>query len=273
MYAIGSYNILDYCGKYWLKIMITYFYKILYKNKDVVYVGVTTTTVQHRFQQHIKSKGLNPDVYSVIEFDRLEHGNISSIEDYNREKKKVVELERKYIAEERAKGSNLLNISVGGEWGANILYKLRKEGFIERFGSYNGFKEYKVRIDKSHYWLKSWIYQKSKNKSKEWLRVWVRTKLKNKSKEWLRSWINQKTYNKSKKWLGNWIKHKTYNKSKKWLITWICDKLKNKSKVWLRSWIRQKTYNKSKVWLKSWINNRSTNKSKEWLRHWINNTF
>ena len=222
-----------------INIMITYFYKILYKNTDVVYVGVTTTTIQHRFKQHIKSKHLDPNLYSVIEFNRINHKDILSIEDYNRERLKVVKLERKYIVEERTKGSDLLNISVGGEWGANILHKLRKEGFIERFGSYDGFKEYKAKIDKSHYWL--------------------------------RSWINNRSNNKSKKWLGSWIKQKTYNKSKKWLITWICEKLKNKSKVWLRTWIRQKTYNKSKVWLKSWINNRSTNKSKEWLRHWISN--
>ena len=45
--------------------MITYFYKILYDNKDVVYVGITTRSINARFREHISKKRLNPEIYST----------------------------------------------------------------------------------------------------------------------------------------------------------------------------------------------------------------
>lgn len=249
--------------------MITYFYKILYKNKDVVYVGVTTTTVQHRFQQHIKSKMLNPDVYSVIEFDRLEHGNISSIEDYNRERLKVVFLEQKYIKEEKENGSNLLNISIGGEWGSQILNKLQKKNFLKKYGSYDGFKEYNKWMLKIKIWLNHWIEVKTRNQSLIWLRHWVEHRSESKLKIWLYYWKSYKSQNKVFNWLRHWCYNVSINKTKCWLQSWILIKSTSKFKLWLKHWVEHKTENKLKKWLRHWCYNMSINKTKYWLINWL----
>lgn len=68
--------------------MITYFYKILYDRTDVVYVGVTTTSVHRRFSQHRISKNLN-NRYSAIEFYRIEHPIIDSIENIMKNEKSL----------------------------------------------------------------------------------------------------------------------------------------------------------------------------------------
>ena len=120
--------------------MKTRFYKILYKNQDVVYVGVTLRPITERFRQHVLSKRLNKN-YSVIEFDCIEHPEFTTLEIFYEERRKVAELEQKYIREELEKGSSLLNISKGGEWGSSILEKLRKEEFCKKFGSYDNYKE------------------------------------------------------------------------------------------------------------------------------------
>jgi len=184
--------------------MITYFYKILYKNKDVVYVGVTTRKINQRFKEHIKTKNLNKN-YSIIEFDKIIHPVIDSIEVFNEEKIKVFNLERKYIQEEKDKGSTLLNISKGGEWGADILNNLRKKHFLEKYGSYDGYKKYHIKIEKTKKWLRDWIRHKSENKTKVWLRNWIVNYSENKTKAWLRSWIDLRSKNKTKAWLRNWI--------------------------------------------------------------------
>ena len=110
--------------------MKTWFYKILYKNKDVVYVGVTLRPITERFKEHLVLKNLNEN-YSVIEFDCIEHPEFTTLEVFYKERSKVVELERKYIKEELEKGSKLLNISKGGEWGCIILEKLKKMIFMK----------------------------------------------------------------------------------------------------------------------------------------------
>ena len=152
--------------------MKTRFYKILYKNKDVVYVGVTTRAITERFREHSISKGLNEN-YSVVEFDCVEHPKFSTLDVYYAERRKIVELEQRYIREELEKGSRLLNISAGGEWGCAILEKLKKEEFCKKFGSYDNYKEYKERVDKCKGWIRGWIHSKSTNKFKIWMRSWV----------------------------------------------------------------------------------------------------
>ena len=106
--------------------MKTKFYKILNKDKVVIYIGVTTRSIEERFKEHIKTKNLNPTEYSIVEFDEIIHPEINSLEIFYEEWKKVSELERKYIKEELTKNSNLLNISEGGEWGNEILNKQKK---------------------------------------------------------------------------------------------------------------------------------------------------
>lgn len=97
--------------------MRTIFYKILYKNKDVVYVGVTTRKITQRFREHLKSKGLNPNEYTIVEFYSIIHPEISSLEVFYEEQGRVALLEQQFIKEEINKGSKLLNIRRGGEWG------------------------------------------------------------------------------------------------------------------------------------------------------------
>ena len=79
--------------------MRTVLYKILYKDKDVVYVGVTLRSDIKRFREHVFYKGLNEN-YSVVEFDHIEHPEFTTLEVFYEERKKVVELEQKYIKEE-----------------------------------------------------------------------------------------------------------------------------------------------------------------------------
>ena len=237
--------------------MITYFYKILYKNKDVVYVGVTTTTIQKRFSQHVYSKNLNPKLYSVIEFDRIYHNNIISIEDYKKERQKVAELERKYIAEEKSKGSNLLNISIGGEWGSKILFDILKEKFFEIYGSYDGYKK----------WVKKEINKKIK--TKKWLINWFLNTSQPEFKKWLRHWIQHKSSNKTKGWVQRWISCFKDNKTKGWMRHWISHRKDNKTKGWIQHWIFHRTENKTKTWVNNWIYNQSGNKIKKWLNSWI----
>ena len=124
--------------------MITHFYKILYENKDVVYVGVTTRTINKRFQEHVSLKKLNQH-YSVVEFDKIEHPKIDCLKTYYEECCKVSNLERKYIREEKLKGSKLLNISLGGEWGTTILNKLYRKDFFEKFGTYDNYIKYRKK--------------------------------------------------------------------------------------------------------------------------------
>ena len=189
--------------------METIFYKILYKGEDVVYVGVTTRKITQRFREHLKSKGLNPDKYSIIEFYSIIHPEISSLEVFYEERRRVADLERKYIKEELNKGSKLLNLSEGGEWGAQILNKLRKEKFLEEFRSYDGYKEYKKKKDKIKIWIKSWISHRSENKTKAWIWNWISHRSENKTKRWISHWISDRTRSKTKRWISHWISVRT----------------------------------------------------------------
>lgn len=168
--------------------MKTRFYKILF-NDSVIYVGITTRTIQRRFQEHIKTKKLNSKFCSIIQIDELEHDNITSLDEYYSEYNKVKTLERKYIQEEKDKGSKLLNISCGGEWGTHILHNILKEQFFETYGSYNGFKQWLNKKKKTKYWLNSWVCTRTRNRISHWFSHWIEVKTRNKTKKWIHNWI------------------------------------------------------------------------------------
>lgn len=233
--------------------MKTVFYKILYRNKDVVYVGVTTRKVIQRFKEHLKFKGLNLDDYSVIEFDSITHPEINSLKIFYEERRKVYELEKKYINEELMRGSNLLNFSEGGEWGSHILNKLKEEEFLREFGSYSNYVNYK----------------KSKKKFRNWFYDWIQCRSNPVIKAWIVNWIHNKGMDKFKRWLQSWIYRRSMGETEKWLRTWVHCRSMNNVKVWLRSWIKSKNTDKTKKWLQSWVYCRSMNKTKRWIKDWI----
>jgi hypothetical protein len=281
--------------------METIFYKILHDNKDVVYVGVTTRTLAQRFKEHIKTKSLNSEHYSIIEFDKISHPDISSIEEYCTERKKVAELEQRYIKEELDKGSNLLNVSTGGEWGADILEKLRRENFIAQYGSIAGYKLYRKKKLKfvrflrgwircychskcrkwlmsfvhtrsylpcAHIWLRSWVRQKTKSRTKCFLFSWLVRNYHNKTYYWLYSFVRNKSYYKIKYWLQLWCGSKCKSKTKYWLQVWSYKESTNKTKYWLKLLIKQNCEQKTSKWISKWISNKSYNNSKRWLFNW-----
>lgn len=214
--------------------MTTRFYNILYKG-NIVYVGVTTRTIDKRFNEHIKQKYLNRKNYSCVEIDKIIHPKIKTIEEFYNERQKVKYLEQKYIRECKNNGIRLLNISDGGEWGCSVLNKLKKENFFKKYGTYDGYVQWKNKKEKTKVWLRNWITHRTENKTKVWLRHWISGKSTNKSKQWLRSWIVVRSRNKTKKLLRDWIDSRTTNKTKKWLRNWkthrsenIIDIFKNK---------------------------------------------
>lgn len=249
--------------------MKTRFYKILYKNKDVVYVGVTTRAITERFKEHLISKSLNLENYSVVEFYCAEHPPITSLEVFYEEWRKVAELERRYIQEEQEKGAVLLNISKGGEWGTAIVNKLKKEEFRRRFGSYDNYEEYKRKVKRSIEWLRNWVLNRSINKTKVWINHWVEHRSSYKVKGWMSHWISNSSKSMSKKWLQYWVRHKAYNKTKGWLFMWVRSKLENKTKVWVKHWVSNRSKNKMLGWVQHWVEHRSERKSKIWVRSWI----
>lgn len=68
--------------------MKTIFYKILNSKNEVIYVGVTTRSLQERFNEHVSDKSLNKENYTIFEFDSINHNIIESIEDFYNERKK-----------------------------------------------------------------------------------------------------------------------------------------------------------------------------------------
>jgi hypothetical protein len=251
--------------------MITYFYKILDKNKNVIYVGVTTRTVKARFQEHKNKKSLADDCTCII-IDSIIHPEIKDLETFSEERKKVADLEQKYIKEEKLKGSNLINISEGGEWGAHVLSQIQKQEFFKKYGTYNGYIEYRRHTNIIKAWLNHWIQCRTLSKTKIWLNNWVTHKKISMTKNWLSNWVINKSKNKTSVWLRDWIRHTSENKTKSWLYSWMINKNKNRTKIWLQHWISHSIESKTKSWLCHWINHRSTNKTKEWLKCWITNT-
>ena len=248
--------------------MKTRFYKILYKNQDVVYVGVTLRPVMERFKEHLISKKLNEN-YSVIEFDCIEHPEFATLEIFYAERRRVAELEQKYIKEELKKGSKLLNISKGGEWGSSILEKLRKEEFYKKFGSYDEYDERKKKVESIKNWLSNWVLNRSKGKVKTWVRSWIFNRSRDRVKEWIGNWVARRKENKVKRWVRSWVSVRHDNAVKVWIKSWIQNRSKKDVKGWIRSWVKTRSRNSLKRWLKSWIHNRSKNKVKSWIRDWV----
>ena len=251
--------------------MKTTFYKILFKDKDVIYVGLTTRTINERFKEHVKSKSLNLKDYSIIEFDCVEHPDINSIDLFYEEKRKVALLEQKYIRDELEKGSNLLNLSAGGEWGSNIIEKLRKEEFFKQFGSYDSYLSYKERISKTKGWIENWIKVRTRNKTVTWVRWWIYHRKPIKTKVWLHHWMFCRNRNKTKTWVLSWKRHRSENKTKRFLTHWLYRRRRNKhsTKAWIQNWIRHRSESKVKVWLNGWVRRSTKNKAREWIRSWI----
>ena len=248
--------------------MITYFYKILDPSKSTIYVGVTTRKVTDRFHEHLKNKNLDSN-YTVVTFDSIVHPSISSLKIFYEEYRKVVELEQKYIKEEKSKGSKLLNLSPGGEWGAHILYRLQKEDFFKTYGTYEGYIQHHNKKIKFKQWLTHWIYIRSSSPTKTWLSNWILHRKTIVTKQWLQNWIINQSKSLTKSWLRNWIRHKTESKIKTWLIC-CCNLHNNKTRVWLYHWINHKTISVTKKWLQHWVSHKKENKTKAWLKIWIN---
>ena len=267
--------------------MDTVFYKILNKDGEVVYVGVTTRTIGKRFGEHIRSKRLNPKLYSIVELDRVHHPEISSLEIFYEERRKVAYLERKYIREAQESDANLLNLSEGGEWGASIVHRLQKENFLKVYGSYDGFRRYIRRrqilpVWINHWicgrtsnpvkvWCRSWVHHRTSNPAKVWCRVWAHHRTRNPAKAWCNNWIHLRTSNPAKAWCGHWVYCGTSNPVKAWCRSWAHHKASNPVKVWCQHWICGRTSNSTKVWIKNWVYNRTANPVKVWCRSWIHN--
>lgn len=252
--------------------MKTRFYKILYNNQDVVYVGVTTRTIQKRFYEHIKSKHLDINQYSVIQFDEIEHPSISSIDEYYSEYRKIKELEQKYIQEEKDRGSNLLNISVGGEWGSDILHNILKEQFFEIYGSYDGFKKWLNKKRKTKIWLYHWLFVRATNPTKKWIKAWYFFSSADKFKLWLGNWIRKNKDNRTYCWIKHWTSDRKINRTKYWIKHWIGERKINRTKYWIKHWIlRRKNTSKTKQWIRGWVTNKSVSKTKQWVSSWYHN--
>lgn len=262
--------------------MITRFYKIYNKEDKVVYVGITTRSVNQRFKEHVFYKKLNKSEYYCKEFYKLNHGNIKNLTDYFRERKKVVKLERKFIKDEKNNGNTLLNISSGGEWLTDLLRKLQETEFFNKYGKDGDFEKYLFCKKQYRIWLNDWI--RNKIIYKIWLSNWINHRIIHNYKKWLSNWISNVSVNKYYKMLNHWIGHKKTNNYKRLLNNWIKSKEKN-YKTLLNKWIDRSLKNKYREWLRNFIVNKSMNryerllynfiftkeksKYKGWINHWI----
>ena len=112
------------------------------------YIGLTTRSLQQRFNEHKKSKEWIVDnSFSIKEIDRIEHDNIYNLEDYLRERNRASNKEIILIAKYSME-YDLQNISVGGEWGSRILWQIKQGKWVTKYGSIGGFIEYKQRESK-----------------------------------------------------------------------------------------------------------------------------
>ena len=249
--------------------MDTIFYKILNKDGEVVYIGVTTRTIKKRFGEHLKSKRLDPKLYSIVEFDRVHHLEISSLEIFYEERRKVAYLERKYIKEAQESGANLLNLSEGGEWGASIVHRLQKENFLRMYGSYDGFRKYIRRRQILQVWVRSWVRHRTSNPVKVWVRSWVCSRASSPAKVWIKQWVRHRTSNPVKGWCGHWVRNMTTSPIKVWVRSWIHNRTSSPIKVWCHNWVRNRASSPAKVWCKNWVRSRTSNPVKVWCGHWV----
>lgn len=283
--------------------MITRFYKIYNKYNEVVYVGVTTRSIRRRFKEHIKAKNLNSNYYCK-EFFKIIHNKINTLDDYYTERKKVVYYERLFIKTELDKGSKLLNLSKGGEWGSALLSKLLKTDFFNKKINNISFKEYFKNLKKYYRFLNNWIVHKSENKYKQFLYNFISNNIErpiykhfllemtnkiNIYKQFLCNWLYVKTKPRYLNLLGHWIFESNKNKLKykkllyrwsfmnnitlykRFLRNWITHRSENKYKSFLNSFIRSKSYSNYKKLIYIWISNKTKNKYKVFLYIWVKN--
>lgn len=244
--------------------MLTKIYKIIDNCDDTpVYVGVTTRTVKQRFEEHVRSKNLDPNKYRCETIITVKHGLIVDIVDYVRERNKIKALEKYYIEFYSTK-YRLLNISAGGEWGANILHRLLNNSKVTPENA-KYFKEIYFK-ELIHSWISSrtrnsverlfkhWIGHRSKNNVKALLCHWITHEVQLDIKCLLFNWINSRSRSITKDCLKNWISNSTRNPTKALLNYWICHNSdKNLTKYLLRRWITNKFRNPVKELLRTWI--------------------
>ena len=149
--------------------LTTLFYLIESPYYTEKYIGLTTRTLQQRFNEHKKSKDwIIDDTFAIREIDRVEHNNIHNLEDFLRERNRAANKEIALIST-YSKEWNLQNISDGGEWGANILWQIKQEKWIAKYGSIEGFREYKQRENNVRSWLRDWVTNRKRPRLKTWL--------------------------------------------------------------------------------------------------------
>ena len=233
--------------------MKTRFYKILYNDSEIVYIGLTTRPINKRFHEHILKKSLNPKKYSIELIKEIEHMDIKSLDEYYNEYNKVSIIEKSLIKEAKNHGYALLNLTKGGEgWATHLYKKLSKENFFNKYGSLDNYVNYHNKRNKTQRLLRNWITHKSENKTEILLRSWSYSE--NKTQRLLRNWITHKSENKTKKIFKQWIRKISDNKTKILLKSMIFSYTINKTQRLLRNWITHKSENKTKVLLRSWIN-------------------
>jgi len=217
--------------------LTTLFYLIESPDYTEKYIGLTTRTLQQRFNEHKKSKDwIIDNTFSIREIDRIEHSNIHNLEDFLRERNRATSKEIALIST-YSKEWNLQNLSDGGEWGAKILWQIKQENWIAKYGSVEGFREHKQRENN------------------------VRT--------WLRNWAITKKTPQLKKWLSSWVKHRKTPQLKIWLSDWVANRKTPQLKTWLSSWVVIKKIPQLKIWLSNWVTHRKTPRLKTWLRNWV----
>ena len=184
--------------------MKTRFYKILYNDSEIVYIGLTTRPINKRFHEHILKKSLNPKKYSIELIKEIEHMDIKSLDEYYNEYNKVSIIEKSLIKEAKNHGYALLNLTKGGEgWATHLYKKLSKENFFNKYGSLDNYVNYHNKRNKTQRLLRNWITHKSENKTEILLRSWSYSE--NKTQRLLRNWITHKSENKTKVLLRSWI--------------------------------------------------------------------
>lgn len=222
--------------------MKTRYYHILDKNDNIIYVGLTTTTIGQRFCRHIITKKLNRIDYRCVQIDEIDNGKITSLEDYYREKKRSGELERYYIKKARDEGANLLNISIGGEWNGHILTKILKKDFFDKYGTYDGYLEYKKEYEKNR-------------------------RMKRKYENKLKNWYNYKTMNPYYKKLHNWVDYHTRPKYKVFVFRWYNHHSKSKFEKFMKRWYNHHTVNKYKQFIRHWFGHRTENRYRKFWEY------
>jgi hypothetical protein len=172
--------------------LTTLFYIIESPNHLEKYIGLTTRTLQQRFNEHKKSKEwIIDNSFSIKEIDRIEHDNIYNLVDYLRERDNAANREIVLIAS-YSKDNYLQNISEGGEWGSRILWQIKQEKWVSKYGSIQGFIEYKHRESKIKRWLSDWVTTKKRPQLKKWLNNWSANRKTPQLKTWLSSWVNHR---------------------------------------------------------------------------------